>query len=113
MRIMKHTINIAEEFSTTPGARYPSDGEFSGQDFYDRILKEKFSACIKQGAVLIVVLDGTHGYATSFLDEAFGRLVDDFGINKTKKNLEFISIEEPYLIEEIWGYVDKRALAEA
>jgi len=99
--IMEIIIKIASDFSETPGARYKKDGDFSGEEFYEKILKSKFEEALNSSIKLTVNLDGTHGYATSFLDEAFGRLARDFGKKIVLNNLMFISNEEPYLIEEI------------
>ena len=35
-------INIKNDFSDSPGARYRKDGPNSGQQFYEEILKNKF-----------------------------------------------------------------------
>ena len=100
------TINIAEEFSVTPGARYRTDGDFSGQEFFEEILGEKFLSVIDADNTLIVNLDGTDGYATSFLDEAFGGLARKYGKDLVFSKVNFISEEEPYLIEEIKSYMN-------
>ena len=36
-------ISIAKDFSLYPGARYRTDGDNSGQQFYEDILKPKFN----------------------------------------------------------------------
>lgn len=97
----KIKINIAEDFTDTPGARYYDDGDYSGQEFRDNFLLKNFDDFDK----IIINLDGTEGYATSFLEESFGGLARI----KTKKlvleKLEFISDEEPDLIDEIESYI--------
>ena len=50
---------------------------------------------------LIVNLDGVDGYMSSFLDEAFGNLVYDFGIEIVKEVLSIVSSEEPEWIDMI------------
>jgi hypothetical protein len=50
-------------------------------------------------------LDGTAGYATSFLEAAFGGLAREFGKDTVLDCLKFKSDEEPYLIDEIKGYI--------
>lgn len=102
-------ISIAEDFSSTPGARYRTDGEFSGEQFFEEILKDNFQKAVDNDCDLIVVLDGTHGYATSFLDEAFGRLLTCFSLEQTNNYLKIISEEEPYLKDEIQEYLNDRA----
>jgi len=39
---MTTTINIARDYTTTPGARYPSDGPNSGEDFREKVLIPTF-----------------------------------------------------------------------
>lgn len=41
-------------------------------------------------------LDNTAGYASSFLDEAFGNLVFDFTLDNVKRMVEIISNQEPH-----------------
>jgi hypothetical protein len=99
-------INIAEEFSKTPGARNRVEGQFSAEEFLDTLLVGKFQDALNNGIKLIVLLDGTAGYATSFLEGAFGELVRRFSKKAVKSTIQFISNEEPYLIDEINQYID-------
>lgn len=54
----------------------------------------------KQTTVL-VLLDGTAGYATSFLEEAFGGLARIVGKSGVSEKVTVSSDEEPYLLEEV------------
>lgn len=96
------------DYSTTPGARYRDDGNFSGEEFYEEHLKKAFESSIERNEKLVVDLDGTEGYATSFLDEAFGRLAEDFSAENVLKRIEIISNEEPDWIEEVKNYILER-----
>jgi len=100
-------INIAEEYTITPGARYKKDGAFSGEDFREKYLEPLFSTGDK--SKITIILDGTMGYATSFLEESFGGLVRKFGDKYTNKDVierfMFISDEEPACIDEIKQYI--------
>jgi hypothetical protein len=98
-------ISIAEQFSTTPGARFKDDGPFSGEEFRDKFLTPLFS----EGATeeIEINLDGTAGYGTSFLEEAFGGLARNVGKDKVLRRLKFISDEEPILIDEINEYMNE------
>ncbi|MER8723540.1 MULTISPECIES: STAS-like domain-containing protein [unclassified Mesorhizobium] len=69
------TIRVAEDFSATPGGRYLTDGPFSGEDFRERLLIPALS----KGSPVTVILDGTRGYPSSFLDEAFAGLARKMG----------------------------------
>jgi hypothetical protein len=104
---MNLEINIALDFSETPGARYKTDGDFSGEDFFEKILEPKFLEIKDTENVLFVNLDNTAGYATSFLDEAFGGVARKYGKKLVLQKINFISIEEPYLIEEIKSYMNE------
>ena len=102
-------INIALDFSRIPGARYPEEGDFSGQEFRQTILLPKLQEAIKKKEMLTINLDGTAGLGTSFLEESFGGLirVDKFDIESLKNTLEFISEEDPDYITEIWSYINE------
>lgn len=103
----KNQISVSEHFSHTPGARYYSDGEDSGEKFYDTILRDAFKRALEDNEKLVVNLDGTEGYATSFLDEAFMRLSKEFTKEKVLAHLEIISNEEPDWIIEIESYINE------
>ena len=93
-------INV-KEFSTSPGPRYVKQGEASGELFYHELLNPSFVKALESQSKLIVNLDGVDGYMSSFLDEAFGNLVFDFGIEEIKSKVSFISMEEPEWIDMI------------
>lgn len=91
-----------KDFSLCPGPRYAEQGNGdSGEDFYHNILNREFSSCVQTLSKLTVNLDGVDGYMSSFLDEAFGNLVFDFGLELVNKYLDIISYEEPEWIEMI------------
>ena len=85
------------EFSQSPGPRYCSQGDDSGEMFYHQELNQKFAEAYQSGNKLRVILDGADGYASSFLDEAFGNLVYDFGENVVRNSLIVVSDDE-----EVW-----------
>ncbi len=101
-------IKIATDFSRIPGARYPIEGDFSGQEFRKRVLLPKLKEAINKHETLTVDLDGTAGLGTSFLEESFGGLIreDHIEYENIKQTLRLISIEEPDYIEEIMLYIN-------
>ena len=106
-------INInVRDFSTSPGPRYVKQGEASGELFYHQVLNPLFLQGFNEGKPVIVNLDGVDGYMSSFLDEAFGNLVFDFGADEVAQRLSFISLEEPEWAEMIqqdtYGEWEKR-----
>ena len=101
---MKNKIKISEMFSETLGARHMTDGPHSGAEFREKHLMPKLES-LKEGEKLLIDLDGTYGYPTSFLEEAFGGLARILGIEAVLNKVKFKSDEEPNLIEEIIGYI--------
>ena len=95
-------INIAHDYSETPGARYISDGPFSGEEFRDKLLEPRYLNCLSLGIKLIIDFDGAYGYPITFLEEAFGGLVRKgySGIDLLNNTI-FVSNEEPKIIEDI------------
>lgn len=85
-------------FSQSPGPRYCAQGEDSGEQFYHEALNKAFAEALRLKQKLRVILDGADGYASSFLDEAFGNLVYDFTAEVVKDNLEIVSEDE-----EVWS----------
>ena len=56
---------------------------------------------------MFIVLDGTYGFGTSFLEESFGGLIREDGIDLDDfvTRVDFVSEEETFLIEEIKRYM--------
>ena len=102
------TIIIARDFSKTPGPRYKSEGDNTGEEFREKILLPAILNAIKNNNVLYVDLDGANGYGVSFLDEAFGGLVrvNNISPDDISNHLRIKSEEQKFLIEEIWDYIN-------
>lgn len=100
-------INVAKDYTKTPGIRYKIDGELSGEEFREKFLDKYFEDKSLSDVVLEIDLDGGYGYSPSFLEEAFGGLIRRFDINSEKllQRLKFKSDEEPDLIDEINTYI--------
>jgi len=64
-------IDIASEFSVTPAGRFYSDGPDSGERFREEFLVP----ALRSPEPITIKIDGTAGYGSSFLEEAFGGLV--------------------------------------
>ncbi len=95
------TIDIAKDFAKEPGARTYSDGAFSGEEFYDKLLKPKYLEALNSNQPIQIIIDGTEGFASSFLNEAFRRLGQEFGPEEVLKRLLLISNEVPKYISKI------------
>jgi hypothetical protein len=106
------TIRVLD-FSEFPGPRNESIGVFSGERFREEVL---LPAIREYGIGEISIdLDGTAGYGSSFLEEAFGGLIrSGIGYAETLSLCDRItSNEDPSLIAEIKGYVTEEGLKHA
>ena len=92
---------LIKDFSDNPGLRYVYQSDYSGEEYYNQILQPTFHQTIDDNAILEINLDGVRGYASSFLDEIFGRLVLEFGVKCVKDRVKIISMEEPHWIDMI------------
>lgn len=99
-------ISIAKDFSKTPGPRYIKEGNFSAELFLKDIFEEEFEKAIEANKKIVVDLDGTLGYATSFLEEVFGGLTRKYNSDKVTNLIKIISNEEPWLIKDINQYIE-------
>jgi hypothetical protein len=100
-------LKIASVFATKPGLRSPKDGPNSGEEFLEKHLTPSYEEACTKNDELIVDLDGTAGYATSFLEASFGGLARKYPIEDVKKRIRIISNDEPYLIEEVAEYISE------
>lgn len=100
-------LKIATDFTTAPGPRYITEGKFSGEQFRQEVLLPKVLEAREKKVTLTVDLDGTSGYATSFLEESFGGLIreNDLSLATLDSVLKFTSNEEPSLLKEIREYM--------
>lgn len=105
----KQIVILVSDFSNAPGPRYRAEGQHSGQEFRENVLLPQFKAAQAEGCTLLVDLDGTAGYASSFLEEAFGglsRIVGD--PDEVLSRIELKSDDQPRLIERVTRYIRGR-----
>lgn len=87
-----HKIEIAKEFSESPLGRFYTDGDSSGEQFREEILKPKLER-LNQGEKIRVILDdGVQGYGSSFLVEGFAGIVK-YGYMEAKDLLDKLVFE--------------------
>ncbi len=99
-------INIAKDYTRCPGARYESEGDYSGERFREDFLAPRLKEAIETGVKLEVVLDGSAGYSTSFIEESFGGLIrtNHYTLQEVKEKIIIISDEDPTYIDDINDY---------
>ena len=108
-------INVASDFSDTPGGRFEHEGPHSAQEFYRQLLLPQYTIARREGRRVTVNLDGVAGYAASFLDQSFGQLAREFGRDEVFNHLTLTGTEEDYLIgdiQKIINTVERRYSAE-
>jgi len=105
----KVIVNVGRDFSKTPGPRYEKEGDFAGELFRKTILFPKYEEAESNDLPLVVDLDGTAGFGTSFLEEAFGGLIreNNVPLAKLKSRMTVKSDEEPDLLEEVESYMTR------
>ena len=59
-------INIAQDFSNTPGGRYKVNGPYSGEEFRDNILIPNYHKAKNNKEKLEINFDVCFGYPSSF-----------------------------------------------
>ena len=96
-------ISIATDYSETPAGRYVDDGPYSGARFRDEFL---FPA-LQEFDIVEVDLDGTLGYGSSFLEEAFGGLIRErkMDLSSLKEKLKIKSSRRLYF-DRVWQYLE-------
>jgi hypothetical protein len=71
------------------------------------VLKQLVDKAIKEKAKLLIDLAGTHGYAPSFLEEAFGGLIREgyFSIEELLKVIEVKCDEMPLYADKVIEFI--------
>ncbi len=95
-------INVSTDFTRFPSGRFKRNGNTSGEAFREQFLEGP----VREGRPLEIVLDGTVGYGSSFLEEAFGGLIRKLGVGADYVlGLIKFKSSDPTLIDEITQYV--------
>lgn len=86
------TIDIGRDYSRYPAGRYYADGDYNGQKFRETILIPS----LVENDKIIIYLDGTRGYDSSFLEEAFGGILREMKISLDNllRKIEIVSDDE-------------------
>jgi hypothetical protein len=92
-------ISVAKNFSRFPAGIKKTDGPYSGEVF-----REMLTEALRLSSVS-VLMDGTMGFSSSFLKEAFGGLLTDFTAKDLHERL-LLTASDKSLITEVWGYID-------
>lgn len=100
-------INVARDFSPNPIGRYRWQARFSGEAFREDLLVPT----LQRADMIAIVLDGTSGLSTGFLDEAFAGLIRERILSPSEfhRRVSFVANEDPYVLEDIKAFVEDAA----
>lgn len=96
--------SIAKEFTKNPGARFKTQGPYSGQEFRENVL-EPFFKNKNSDDVLEINLNGLNGYPSSFFEEAFGGIARIYKQEDVLKSLKFYCEDNPLIIDDLISYI--------
>lgn len=101
---MVTTLNIAKDFSRSPAGRFITDGPFSGEAFRENLLRP----ALANNAKVEVDLNGSLGFGSSFLEEAFGGLVRKCGFTAIDLGQRLIIRSDLKTYKDrVWRYIDE------
>lgn len=101
-------FDFCKEFSPLPGGRLSIHGPNSGQEFRERHLIR----LLRNFDFISFDLTGAEGFASGFLDEAFGEAGKLIGLEECKKRLTFSADDDPFVVEMIWEKIANASDAE-
>lgn len=106
-------VDVARDFSDTPGGRYRKYGPHSGEEFRQNVLAPRFRQALEHGESLRVRIDRVkRSYQVSFLDEAFAGLVRDEGFSKFDVSSYLVIVSDTARFEK-YKELAKRYISEA
>ena len=101
-------ISVARDFSKFPQGCTAADGDYNATKFREEILVP----ALKENDIVYVNLNGTLGFASSWLQEAFGGLINEgFTLQELVDKLKIdtnSSIEEYSIYQYIYQAEDKK-----
>ena len=99
-------INLVQHFSDCPGGRYRANGEFSGEAFREDHLRPALA-----DPANTVTIDMNHAFTIppSFLDEAFGILVEEMGEQKFRSRVLVVINDDPAAEMEYEDVIEKHS----
>jgi hypothetical protein len=90
-------FHFASEYTDAPGGRFRHQGPFSGEDFRKTFLKD----ALLQNDTVHLDLTGVFLLAPSFIDEAFGIIVEELGYDLVSAKLRVSATDDPMIVDKI------------
>jgi hypothetical protein len=102
---------IGKDFSDDPAGRYYTDGDGSGEEFREEVLKPIFLSLGENEKIIINIDEDVEGYGSSFLVEAFAGLIkhgyfsaDDI---LRKMDLEYKDADFEFYARKVYQYINE------
>lgn len=100
------TIRMTVDFSKLPGEIDELHGTNTGEKFRNNYLIPVYDYCLVRDENLNINFCNSHGYAASFLEEAFGGMVrNGYDGKQMLRKMNFKTEEEPLLEDSIVEYI--------
>lgn len=108
---MNQVVISVADFSRLPGSRHRKDGDNSADEFFEDYIEKPLQKVVNNRHSkehILLDLDGTLGYASSFVSQLAVRAL---GICSNKRKLKKIisikSLEDPSQEEGFWNAVEQ------
>lgn len=104
------TIRVVD-FAKMPGARSREDGDNSAQEFFEDVVVPSTDAIFRSASKkkILIDLDDTYGYASSFVSELARLIKITYGsLKETKKRLIVKSDQDLGQVEKFWNEYKKK-----
>ena len=98
--------DVATQFSKFPGGRKREHGDFSGEEFFQDIVKP----LLEKHEHVEFDLTGSSGYTTGFLDEAFGEIGAWIGEAEAKRRIRLVASDDPSAVSMAWNRIKDAAV---
>ena len=98
------TIDVAKDFTRYPGGRYRAKGDWTGEEFRD----DRLLPALESGAHITVNMNNLFTILPSFLDEAFGNIVEKIGLEEFQRRITIILTDDPDSSAELADIYSKR-----
>lgn len=104
------TINIGNNFSKDPAGRYYTDGDSSGEQFREEVLRVAVANLQGDEKLIIILDDDVDSYGSSFLNEAFGGMVKYGYLSaenlKAILHIDYSDSDYEFYKNKIFEYID-------
>lgn len=104
-------LYIGRFFSDDPSGRFYTDGDGSGEEFREEVLKPVLTGLPTEKELVINIDDNVAGYGSSFLVEAFGGLIKHgyFKNEEVRRRLKIEFKDEDFYFykKKIMQYIDE------